>query len=59
MLAALAVGAPGSYALAGELLGRRICNPAAFRVFNLVMALLLLYVAASIGYEFVYLPLAR
>jgi threonine/homoserine/homoserine lactone efflux protein len=57
VLAAMAVGAPGGYALVGELLGKRIYKPAVFRVFNLVMASLLLYVAASIAYDFVYLPL--
>lgn len=57
VLAAMAVGAPGGYALVGELLGKRIYKPAAFKVFNLVMASLLLYVAVSIAYDFVYLPL--
>jgi threonine/homoserine/homoserine lactone efflux protein len=57
VLAAMAVGAPGGYALVGELLGKRIYRPAVFRVFNLVMASLLLYVAVSIAYDFVYLPL--
>jgi threonine/homoserine/homoserine lactone efflux protein len=57
VLAAMAVGAPGGYALVGELLGKRIYRPAAFRVFNLVMASLLLYVAVSIAYDVVYLPL--
>lgn len=57
VLAAMAVGAPGGYALVGEGLGKRIYKPAAFRVFNLVMASLLLYVAVSIAYDFVYLPL--
>lgn len=59
VLAAMAVGAPGSYALVGELMGRRIYRPALFRVFNVAMALLLLYVAVSIAYGFVFLPLAR
>lgn len=58
VLAVLAIGAPGSYALVGHLLGRRIENPRFFRWFNRVMAALLFYVAASIGYEFVYLPLS-
>lgn len=57
ILALLAIGAPGSYALAGSVLGRRITRPAVFRWFNRVMALLLLYVAGAIGYDFVYRPL--
>lgn len=58
VLATLAVGAPGGYALVGELLGRRIYKPSLFKVFNLAMALLLIYVAVSIAWEFVYQPLA-
>lgn len=57
VLTVLAIGAPGSYALVGHLLGKRIENPVFFKWFNRVMAALLFYVAASIGYEFVYLPL--
>ncbi|MBZ9559638.1 MULTISPECIES: LysE family transporter [Modicisalibacter] len=57
-LALLAVGAPGSYALVGALLGRRIADPRLFRGFNLAMAILLAGVAISIGYEHVYRPLA-
>ena len=56
-LTALAIGAPGSYTLVGHLLGNRIKAPAVFKWFNRVMAALLFYVAASIAYEFVYLPL--
>lgn len=41
----------------GHLLDKRIENPLFFTWFNRVMAALLFYVAGSIGYEFVYLPL--
>ncbi|GAB3681193.1 LysE family translocator [Salinisphaera aquimarina] len=57
VLALLAVGAPGSYSLVGDLLGRRIGDPKYFLWFNRAMAVLLLYVAAAIAYEHVYLPL--
>ncbi|HET8800699.1 MAG TPA: LysE family transporter [Marinobacter sp.] len=56
-LTVLAIGAPGSYAVVGHLLGKRIENPLFFTWFNRVMAALLFYVAGSIGYEFVYMPL--
>ena len=55
-LAVLAVGAPGSYALVGSLVGRRVADPRVFRGFNLAMAILLAGVALSIGYEHVYRP---
>ncbi|GHC35783.1 LysE family translocator [Aidingimonas halophila] len=55
-LAALAIGAPGSYAMLGNLVGSRIRNPRWFRYFNLTMAALLAGVAISIGYEHVWLP---
>lgn len=57
VLTVLAIGAPASYAVVGHLLGKRIENPLFFTWFNRVMATLLFYVAGSIGYEFVYLPL--
>ncbi|WP_148863560.1 LysE family translocator [Marinobacter fonticola] len=57
VLALLAIGAPGSYSLVGSLVGKRIHNPAFFRWFNRIMALLLIYVAMTIGYEYIYLPL--
>lgn len=57
-LAILAVGAPGSYALIGALLGKRVENPAILKGFSLVMAALLVGVSVSIGYEHVWLPLA-
>ncbi|WP_328186327.1 LysE family translocator [Marinobacter sp. OP 3.4] len=56
VLSVLAIGAPGSYALAGALLGRRIRNPVFFRWFNRGMAALLIYVALAIGYEYIALP---
>lgn len=59
VLALLAIGAPGSYSLVGSLVGKRIHHPAFFRWFNQMMALLLLYVAVAIGYEYIYLPLVR
>ncbi|WP_111495608.1 LysE family translocator [Marinobacter bohaiensis] len=58
VLAVLAVGAPGSYALFGKLLGPRVGSPVFFRWFNRVMAVLLLYVAGSIGVEYVWPELA-
>ncbi|GGX98750.1 hypothetical protein GCM10007160_28080 [Litchfieldella qijiaojingensis] len=57
-LAVLAVGAPGSYALMGAVVGRRIENPQILKGFSLAMAALLVWVAVSIGYEHVWLPLA-
>ncbi|OLO06132.1 LysE family translocator [Salinicola socius] len=56
-LAALAVGAPGSYALIGVVLGKRLENPKILQGFSLGMAALLAGVALSIGYEHVWLPL--
>ncbi|WP_438765451.1 LysE family translocator [Kushneria sp. TE3] len=56
-LAALAVGAPGSYALLGTLLGRRLESARLFRGINLVMATLLVGVALSMGWEHVWTPL--
>ncbi|GHC16888.1 LysE family translocator [Aidingimonas halophila] len=58
-LAALAVGAPGSYALVGAVVGQRIENPAILKAFSLAMAVLLVGVSLSIGYEHVWLPLSR
>lgn len=59
VLSVLAIGAPGSYALAGALLGGGIRNPVFFRWFNRIMALLLVYVALSIGYDYVVLPITQ
>lgn len=57
-LAVLAVGAPGSYALVGALLGKRVENPTILKGFSLAMSALLVAVSLSIGYEHVWLPLA-
>ncbi|WP_295894352.1 LysE family transporter [uncultured Vibrio sp.] len=57
ILAVLAFGAPTSYSLMGQLIGKRLENPIYFKVFNTIMASLLIYVAFSIGYEHVYLKL--
>ncbi|MDC5849690.1 LysE family transporter [Vibrio europaeus] len=57
VLAILAFGAPTSYSLAGLVLGKRISNPSYFKVFNLLMATLLVYVSLTIGYEHVVTPL--
>lgn len=57
-LAALAFGAPGSYALMGAVLGQRLESPRLLKGFSLAMAILLVWVAISIGYEHVWLPLA-
>lgn len=56
-LAALAFGAPGSYALMGAVIGHRIENPRLLRGFNLAMTALLVRGSVSIGYEHVWLPL--
>ncbi|MBZ5488081.1 LysE family transporter [Halomonas aquamarina] len=58
-LGLLAVGAPGSYMALGALLGQRITNPRWVKRFNIVMAGLLAAVAVMIGFEHVWLPLAR
>ncbi|MGF1721172.1 LysE family translocator [Vibrio kyushuensis] len=58
ILAFLAFGAPTSYSLAGRVLGKRLENPTYFRVFNYLMAALLVYVSLAIGYEHVYSRLA-
>lgn len=55
ILSIVAFGAPASYALAGSVLGKKIENPVYFRTFNILMSLLLAYVAVSIGYEHIYL----
>lgn len=56
-LAALAVGAPGSYVALGALLGRRLESARLLRGINLVMAALLVGVALSMGWEHVWTPL--
>jgi threonine/homoserine/homoserine lactone efflux protein len=57
VLAVLAFGAPTGYSLAGLVLGKRISNPSYFKVFNLLMAALLVYVSLTIGFEHVVTPL--
>ncbi len=56
LLAIAASGAPSSYSLIGGLLGRRIENPVYFRVLNIVMSMLLFYVALDIGFKHIYRP---
>ncbi|WP_445620324.1 LysE family translocator [Kushneria sp. Sum13] len=57
-LAALAVGAPSSYAALGALLGRRLESARLLKGINLVMAALLVGVAISMGWKHVWLPMA-
>ncbi|MFW3616565.1 hypothetical protein [Billgrantia antri] len=52
-----AFGAPGSYALMGAVVGHRLANPWLLKSFSLAMAALLVWVAITIGYEHVWLPL--
>ncbi|KGY14350.1 transporter [Vibrio tubiashii] len=59
ILAVLAFGAPTSYSIAGLVLGKRISNPSYFRVFNWLMAALLVYVSLTIAYEHVVTPLLK
>lgn len=55
LLSCLAFGAPSSYMMMGARLGKLIRHPGYFRLLNLAMASLLLYVAADIAYNHVYL----
>lgn len=48
-LAVLAVGAPASYALLGRTIGTHIENPKYFKIFNLIMAGLLVFVAIDMA----------
>lgn len=57
VLATLAFGAPTGYSLTGLLVGKRISNPRYFKAFNLVMAVLLVSVSLTIGYDHVVTPL--
>lgn len=57
ILSIMAFGAPASYSLIGVVMGKRIENLVYFRLFNMLMSALLVYVAFSIGYEHVYLAL--
>lgn len=54
LLATLAFGAPTAYMLMGKHLSRHIKHSGYFRMLNLGMALLLLYVAGDIAYRHVY-----
>ncbi|WP_028022031.1 LysE family translocator [Enterovibrio calviensis] len=56
VLSILAFGAPTSYSVIGGLIGRRIRQPNYFRVFNVLMALMLAFVAIDIFYQNVYTP---
>jgi len=56
-LSILAFGAPFSYSLIGGLLGKKLNNPLYFKIFNILMSLLLFSVAISIAYEYVFLKL--
>ena len=57
LLAAMAFGAPSSYWILGGKLGKLIKHSRYFQRLNMIMALLLLYVAIDIAYQHVYLPL--
>jgi threonine/homoserine/homoserine lactone efflux protein len=54
LLSVFAFGAPAGYAVAGAVLGKKIEHPLVFRSFNILMSVLLVYVAFSIGYEHIY-----
>jgi threonine/homoserine/homoserine lactone efflux protein len=54
LLSILAFGAPSSYLFMGARLSRLISRPYYFRLLNLAMAVLLLYVAADLAYNHVY-----
>ncbi len=56
LLAIAAAGAPASYSVVGSLLGRRIEKTVYFRVLNITMAILLVYVALDIGFNHVFRP---
>lgn len=58
LLATLAFGAPTLYMLTGKHLSKRIKQTDYFRILNLGMAVLLLYVAGDIAYSQVYLAWA-
>lgn len=47
-----AIGAPSIYAVGGALIGRRFMQPRFFRLFNRAMAVMLVFVAGSIVYDF-------
>ena len=53
-LSVMAFGAPLSYSLIGVIIGRKLENPIYFKVFNILMSVLLVTVAINIGYEYVF-----
>ncbi|RQW64713.1 LysE family translocator [Vibrio viridaestus] len=57
LLAILAFGAPGSYAIAGQIIGNRIHQQHWFSLFNYAMSTILLIVAVDIGYYYGIVPL--
>lgn len=58
LLSILALGAPSVYLLMGVCLGKKIRQPHYFRLLNISMALLLLYVAGDIAYNHAFLKWA-
>ena len=56
-LSILAFGAPLSYSLIGVLIGKKLNNPIYFKTLNILMSVLLVFVAINIGYEYGYLKL--
>ncbi len=57
MLALIAVGAPTLYSFFGQYFGKFIKQEKVLKVFNILMAVLLIYVAITIFYDHVYLVL--
>ncbi|MFM2482082.1 LysE family translocator [Celerinatantimonas sp. YJH-8] len=57
ILSAMGGGAPASYSLIGLWCGKQLHQPVYFKMFNRVMAILLIGVVCSMGYESVYLKL--
>lgn len=53
-LSVMAFGAPLSYSLIGVIIGRKLENPIYFKVFNILMSVLLVTVAINIGNEYVF-----
>jgi threonine/homoserine/homoserine lactone efflux protein len=57
LLSLLAFGAPTCYAAVGSVLGKWITRPQVFKLVNVAMAMLLVYVVITLGYTNVYQPL--
>ncbi|MDD1780334.1 LysE family transporter [Enterovibrio sp. ZSDZ35] len=55
VLTVLAFGAPASYSIVGAFVGQQIEKPIYFRIFTVLMSLLLVYVAFGIAYQHIYL----